>query len=164
LKTDSVIIAIDGRCAAGKTTLAAEFSAKLKASIIHMDDFFLPKNLRTPERLEQPGGNIHYERFAEEVLPFLRGSEPFSHRVFDCSIGDYNGTKKILPTRFRIIEGSYSHHPIFGEYMDLRIFLDIPPDIQMRRIEKRNGKEAAKNFKKWIALEEKYFMFYFHTD
>lgn len=34
------IIAIDGRCAAGKTTLAARLVKELGGDVIHMDDFF----------------------------------------------------------------------------------------------------------------------------
>ena len=33
------IIAIDGRCAAGKTTLAARLGKELGGDVIHMDDF-----------------------------------------------------------------------------------------------------------------------------
>ena len=69
------VIALDGRAAAGKSTLAAALAETLQAAVIHMDDFFLPPALRTPQRLDRPGGNIHYERFAEEVLPRLRGGQ-----------------------------------------------------------------------------------------
>ena len=37
-----------------------------------MDDFFLPMELRTAERLEEPGGNVHYERFSAEVDVYKR--------------------------------------------------------------------------------------------
>ena len=36
-----VLVAIDGRCAAGKTTLAASLQAQLGCNVFHMDDFFL---------------------------------------------------------------------------------------------------------------------------
>ena len=60
------IIAIDGRSAAGKTTLAEELLAVTGGDILHMDDFFLPPELRTAQRYSEPGGNIHRERFQEE--------------------------------------------------------------------------------------------------
>ena len=53
------VIALDGRAAAGKSTLAAALAETLQAAVSHMDDFFLPLALRTPQRLAQPGGNIH---------------------------------------------------------------------------------------------------------
>ena len=78
------VIAIDGRAASGKTTLAAALAAETGGAVVHMDDFFLPAELRTPQRLAAPGGNVHAERFAEEVLPFLRQGRPFCYRRFDC--------------------------------------------------------------------------------
>ena len=74
-RAEPKIIAIDGRAAAGKTTLATLLSQVLTAEIIRMDDFFLPAELRTAERLAQSGGNIHYERFCAEVLPNLKKKE-----------------------------------------------------------------------------------------
>ena len=86
LPTGMRIIAIDGRCAAGKTTLAARLAKELGGDVIHMDDFFLPPALRTQERRSEPGGNVHYERFLTEVIPNLASGRPFSYRRFDCSL------------------------------------------------------------------------------
>ena len=43
-----VIAAIDGRCGAGKSTLAAQLQAQLSCRVFHMDDFFLRPEQRTP--------------------------------------------------------------------------------------------------------------------
>ena len=85
LPTGMRIIAIDGRCAAGKTTLAARLAKELGGDVIHMDDFFLPPALRTQERRSEPGGNVHYERFLTEVIPKLASGQAFSYQRFDCS-------------------------------------------------------------------------------
>lgn len=155
---DVQVIAIDGRAASGKTTRAALLSAALAAPVIHMDDFFLPPALRTEERLRQPGGNVHYERFAEEVLPGLGSGEALSYRVFDCSRMDFGGTKEIPAASLRIVEGSYALHPQLGDYAQLRIFTDISPEMQMSRILQRNGEKMAEMFRtRWIPLEEQYF-------
>lgn len=155
------VIVIDGRAASGKSTMAEQLHLILGASIIHMDDFFLPIELRTAERLQSPGGNVHYERFAEEVLPFLSLPQRFSYRKFDCGSMDYDGECVIEPTPFRIVEGSYSCHPQFGDYADLMVFSDVSLEEQLRRIRRRNGDEMAEIFRdKWIPLEERYFDFY----
>jgi len=152
------IIAIDGRAAAGKTTVANLLSQVLEADVIRMDDFFLPAELRTAERLAQSGGNIHYERFCSEVLPYLKKNESFSYRRFDCGIMDYAGSRLVQSSTWRIVEGSYSCHPAFGDYMDCRVFCDISPEEQKERIIKRNGPEMAELFfTRWIPMEEHYF-------
>ncbi len=155
------IIAIDGRAASGKSTVAALLKDILSAEIVHMDDFFLPPALRTEERLSQPGGNVHYERFIDEVLPNLSSTDGFSFRKFDCSVMDFNGTREIAPSAIKIVEGSYCCHPIIGKYADLTVFSDCDAQEQMRRIYKRNGEKMAEMFRtKWIPMEENYFEYY----
>lgn len=152
------VIAIDGMSASGKSTLAEQLAATLDAEVIHMDDFFLPPEMRTEERLSTPGGNVHYERFQEEVLPQLSQSQAFSYRIFDCSRMDFHGEHKLTVKPYRIVEGSYSCHPVLGAYADLTVFLQIDPEEQMRRIIHRNGAEKAEMFRtRWIPLENAYF-------
>jgi uridine kinase len=151
------IIAIDGRAASGKTTLAGQLALILNAEVIHMDDFFLPVELRTPARLTEPGGNIHYERFKTEVLPELKQNKPFAYRRFDCSSMKLGKKRNITAARWRIVEGAYSMHPEFGDYADLKVFFDISPAEQIKRIRKRNGEKMAEIFAaRWIPMEEKY--------
>jgi len=155
---NAVTIAIDGRAASGKSTIAEELAAVTGAGLVHMDDFFLPPALRTPERLTEPGGNVDYERFAMQVLPALKETKAFSYPVFDCSIMRINGEREVAAGNLRIVEGSYSHHPHFGTYADLRVFSDIDADIQLDRIRVRNGDELAEMFRtRWIPMEETYF-------
>ena len=152
------IIAIDGRAASGKSTKAELLSSILGAPVIHMDDFFLPPALRTEDRLAQPGGNVHYERFAEEVLPGLQSDATFSYRIFDCSRMDFHGTRSIPAAPIRIVEGSYAHHPALGDYADLRVFSTVDKQEQMARILRRNGEKMAEMFRgRWIPMEEAYF-------
>ena len=121
-----------------------------------MDDFFLPAELRTPERLSEPGGNIHYERFAQEVLPHIRNGA-FEYYVFNCASMNYSGARKIAASPWRVVEGTYSHYPNFGDYADVRVFSSIGAATQMERIKARNGDYAKIFADKWIPMEEKYF-------
>lgn len=156
--TGAYVMALDGRCASGKTTLSKQLEFVTGAGIVHMDDFFLPLELRTPERFAQPGGNVHYERFQKEVMPLLARKEAFSYRRFDCSSMSMGELRQVRSSDWRIVEGAYSCHPILGDYMNVKIFSDVEPDEQMRRIKKREGDAAAKIFaERWIPLEENYF-------
>ena len=60
---EHVFVAIDGPCASGKTTLAALLQRRFDGNVLHMDDFFLRPEQRTPERFAEPGGNVDRERF-----------------------------------------------------------------------------------------------------
>ena len=65
---DCVFVAIDGPCTSGKTTFAAMLNRRFGGNVLHMDDFFLRPEQRTPERFAEPGGNVDRERFETEVL------------------------------------------------------------------------------------------------
>lgn len=176
---DSLVLAIDGKCGSGKSTLADYLSAIYDTSVIHMDDFYLPFSLRTPKRLAEPGGNVHYERFQEEVYqPLLNefsssavctaskvmisgattDSPLFSYGVFSCATGTIQSTRSVFRRPLIIVEGSYSMRPQFRALYDLSIFLDVAPQEQLKRLRNRVGSEALSAFQeKWIPLENQYF-------
>lgn len=156
-----VVIAIDGRCGAGKTTLAKALADRLSCNLIHMDDFFLRPEQRSEERLRVPGENVDHERFLTEVLLPLKKYQAFSYRPYDCQIGGLKEPVWVSPKAVTVVEGSYACHPKLWDAYDLHIFLDIDPKEQMARIIRRNGEKAAEQFReRWIPLEEKYFEAY----
>lgn len=155
------VVAIDGRCASGKTTLAEQLAVVTGSGVVHMDDFFLPPELRTEERLKEPGGNVHYERFQQEVLPALSRGEDFSYRCFDCGTMSFGRERQVSGTGIVVVEGAYSCHPKLGEYMKVRVFSDVEGQEQQRRIAARDGEEALAAFRqRWIPMEENYFRAY----
>ena len=153
------IIAIDGRSAAGKSSLAHRLQKALpESSLLHMDQFFLQPQQRTPQRLAQPGGNVDYERFRDQVLLPLTQGRPFSYQPYDCHTQGLLAPISIQPGPLAIVEGSYSCHPALWDFYDLRIFLTVSPAVQLERIAQRNGPAALPMFRdKWIPLEEQYF-------
>lgn len=153
-----IIIAIDGRCASGKTTLAKAISEQIDCNVIHMDDFFLRPEQRTANRLATPGENIDHERFLEEVLIPLSKGLPVTYHPFDCHKMGFGEEILLSPKKINIVEGSYSYHPSLRDYYAYTFFLTISLEEQMKRIIDREGVEKAKIFKeKWIPLEEEYF-------
>lgn len=155
---ESVIVAVDGRCASGKTTMAAELERLLGCAVFHMDDYFPRPEQRTPERLAAPGGNIDCERFLEEVLlPLRSGAKEIIFRPFDCRRLCLGEPVAVKSTPIAVVEGSYSCHPLLWEHYGLRVFMTVDPEEQLRRIALRGG-EALRAFReRWIPMEEKYF-------
>lgn len=156
--TETVIVAIDGVCGGGKSTLGEALAAKYECSLFHMDDFFLRQEQRTKERYEQPGGNVDYERFKEEVLAHLSDEDGLSYRPFLCHTMTFGDAVRMPHSRLNIIEGAYSCHPYFGDVYQARFFVEASPEVQKKRLLARNGKEQYERFvREWIPMENRYF-------
>ena len=155
-----IIIAIDGMTGSGKTTLSKELSQMFDdAPIFHADDFFLLPELRTEERLKEPGGNIHYERMKKEIIdPLINGkiNDIIKYKPFNCRIQDFGEEKSLKINKINIVEGSYSLNPYFGKYYDFSVFLKINDKEQIERLTKRTPKMINNFINKWIPLEKKY--------
>jgi len=159
-----VIIAIDGMAGAGKSTLATQLQEIFpKTDVIHMDHFYLPKALRTKERMAEPGGHMDTERFSDEVaLPIWKGLVPH-YRVFDCATQSFTETLTCAPdAELCIVEGTYATHPNIPDIYDLRIFVEADGAICMDRIKKRASSdwEVEMFQKEWIPAEQRYFASY----
>ena len=153
-----VILGIDGRCSAGKTTLAKIITKVYGGDFISIDDFYLPFDLRTPERMAIPGGHIHYERFIEQILkPIKAGETQLEYEKYNCFTKTSAPLTADLNSKVIVIEGSYSLHPWIRELYSLTTFLTIEDSLQKERILKRNGSERLEVFKNtWIPFEDNY--------
>lgn len=156
-RQDRVIVAIDGKCTSGKTTMASKLAQIYDCNVFHMDDFFLRPEQRTPERFAEVGGNVDYERFREEVLLPLESGKAFSYRPFDCSTFTIAPPVAVTPKKLNIIEGTYSHHPYFGNPYDLKILMTVDEDTQRQRILERPAFLHKRFFEQWIPMENRYF-------
>ena len=126
-----VLVAIDGRCAAGKTTLAASLQAQLECNVFHMDDFFL-----------RP----------------LHDGQAVTYRPYDCHTQQLHAPVRAEVRAVSIIEGSYSCHPALWDLYYLHVFLSVGLEEQRRRIAARSGEKMLPMFTNvWIPMEETYF-------
>ena len=155
-RKETILIAIDGKCTSGKTTMAARLAELYDCNVFHMDDFFLRPQQRTPERFAQPGGNVDYERFLEEVLLPLKSGNNFSYRPFDCKTFTLSEPVSVSAKKVNIIEGSYSMHPYFGEPYDVKILLTVTEDMQRARVLNRPAAVQERFFTQWLPMENRY--------
>ena len=151
------VIAIDGRCGSGKTTLAGLLAAQWDCTLLHADDFFLRPEQRTPARLAQPGGNFDRERFyAEALAPLLAGRDAL-YRPYDCHAGCLRPPVAAPLRPVILAEGSYCCHPDLWGCYDLHVFVTAPLDVRLARLARRPGVDLAAFRTRWIPLEEAYF-------
>ncbi len=154
---DHVNVSIEGRAASGKTTTAKLIASIFDATVISMDDYFLPLDRKTEERLAIPGGNIDAERFEAEILSHCH-EDNLTHCQFDCHnqvlLKPINEKRKAV----LLVEGVYSFRPDFRKYYDVAVLLKTDEDTQRLRILDRGGEELLHRYiTEWMPLEETYF-------
>jgi uridine kinase len=154
---ERVILAIEGKCTSGKTTLAAALAEQYDCNVFHMDDYFLQPHQRTPERFAEVGGNVDYERFLAEVLLPLQGGKPFAYRPFDCGSFTLGQPVEVQPKKLNIVEGTYCLHPYFADPYDLKVLLTVSEEQQHQRILQRPAFLHTRFFEEWIPMENRYF-------
>lgn len=153
-----VIIAVDGRCGSGKTTLGNYVGEHFGWTLVHMDDFYLQPFQRTKERYQTPGENIDHERFVREVLEPMKKGQDFILRRYIFPTDEFLPSIHMKTAPVCLVEGSYSLNTALRPYYDWKVFVDIDRDRQQQRILARNGQGGLADFNaRWIPLEELYF-------
>ena len=153
-----VLIALDGRCGSGKTTLAAQLAVQFPGSaVFHTDDYYLPPAQRIPNWAETPCANMDLTRLREEVLVPAQAGAAVRSRAYSCREGAYLPEQCVPPAPLYILEGSYSHHPILAGFYDLKVFVTCSKKEQARRLQAREGERYENFVRRWIPLEEAYF-------
>ncbi len=148
-KKRSFVIGISGPSSSGKTTISKILAKKLKAQLIHLDDYWKYHGEKIPSRKEwkkwEHPSSMDYERLLEEII-----------RIF-----------KIKQSPFIIVEGFHMFYDknIRG-ILDLKIYSTIPNSLIVKRRLERfgfgdNQEEYSKNivtksYKKYGEPTKKY--------
>ena len=118
----NAVLAIDGRCGSGKTTLAALLAQTLPCRVVHTDDFYLPFAARRPDWRTTPLGNMDLDRLRREVLEPARRGEEIVYRAYDCPHDVLRPAALLPPRPLTVVEGSYSLAPALRPAMTSRSF------------------------------------------
>lgn len=152
------ILAIDGMAASGKTTFARTLAEKFDGQVFHMDDFFLPPQMKSKERLALAGENIHWERFLEEVLIPLKEDREIIYQKYDCQKDSLEEPIRVKAGNFIIIEGVYALHPKLLPYYQIKIFMSVDKISQKERLSRRETPLIFDRYlDEWLPLENSYF-------
>lgn len=159
--TKPLVLALDGRCGSGKTTLADGLARQFPASIVlHTDDFYLPPAQRVRGWEKTPCANMDLIRLRDEALRPAYEGQPVLYRAYSCRAGAYQPVQELTVQPLVILEGSYSHHPLLAGYETLQVFVTCSREEQTRRLQAREGERYANFAARWIPLEEGYFAQY----
>ena len=159
--TKPLVLALDGRCGSGKTTLANALAQQFPASIVlRSDDFYLPPAQRVPGWEKTPCANMDLARLRDEALRPAYGGRAVQYQAYSCREGAYQPMRELPTQPLVILEGSYSHHPLLAGYETVRVFITCSKEEQARRLQAREGERYENFAARWIPLEEEYFAEY----
>ncbi len=157
-QAERILVTIDGPCASGKSTLAAELAEVFGAAVVHTDDYVIPHAQKTAERLAVPGGNCDSDRLVREVIAPWKQGKPVIYRRYDCRNDRMRPEERLPDCRILILEGSYCNLPPIRVYADIRAFMNTSWKTREERLRKRESPRYLQMFyDRWIPLEDRYF-------
>lgn len=143
----SVVVAVDGRSGAGKTTLADRLSSVLSCPVIHMDDIY-------------PGWDGLTEAvdtLADDVLQPIAENRPAQHRLWNWNTGEYDGWADVPAESLMIVEGCGSGSRACAPYLSLIVWVEAPRELRKARGIARDGETFRPYWDRWAEQEDSLF-------
>lgn len=154
------LIGVDGLGASGKTTLAEAIKkAHSESSIIHTDEFYLPKADRSTGVLESHvvSPDFDWDRFENQVIKPIRRNLLVKYERYDWRADQWDSWIEIPATHWIIIVGVYALQSRFFSAYDYTIWMDVPREERIKRMIEREGEAVANEWlEKWSPREENY--------
>jgi para-aminobenzoate synthetase len=145
-----VIIAVDGRSGAGKTTLAVELAARLrqhhKVSLFHLEDIYPGWNGLMPG----------IERYVGTVLKPLSDGMAAEWTSWDWDKHYDGGLNVTLPAEIVIVEGVGAAADAARSMLDAVVWVESPGDDRRRRALTRDGSTYEPYWESWAAQEDEW--------
>jgi len=155
-----VVIALDGRSAAGKSTLASAIVLRRTATVVAGRDFCSPRlaglDVGARERLtdaEVVELVSDWRRLREDALEPLVGGHSARFVRHDRKPGQGHSADplELSPSGLVVVEGVYSGRPELADLVDLAVHVGVDPEVRRRRSRARVGSGHAE----WVRFLER---------
>ncbi len=152
------IIAIDGTAGSGKTTLANKIKNHFEQTeICHLDQFYKTFNERNDRIGHFNVWNYDYERLIKQVIEPWINKKSSKYSTYNYFVDDIDGFNILKPSKYLIIEGVTSLHPILRPYINYSIWLDADENVRLERGIQRDGERFRDLWiNEWLPSETVY--------
>lgn len=160
-----LVVALDGRSCAGKSTLATALALRTDATVLEGDDFYGPAlpSLTAAERdamsdAEVADAVIDWRRLRTEALEPLRAGREAVYRPYDWDAHDgrLGELRRLRPADLVVVEGVYAARPELADLVDLTVSVDVTPEVRAsRQVDREQDDPGWVDF--WERGEEHYF-------
>jgi uridine kinase len=142
---DTRLVCVDGPAGSGKTTFAGRLAAALgdPAPVVHMDDLYAGWTLT---------GAV--ARLAAGVLAPLAAGRPGSYHRYDWAAGRFAADVEQVPAGpVLVVEGCGSAPRRLDRWTTLRVWVEAPDEVRVRRGLERDSAAMAAHWRAWLAVE-----------
>ena len=148
---NTLIIGIDGLGGAGKSTISAALTELLSnenynITLLHIDDFIHPKSVRYNDSYAawECYYNLQwrYDYLINEIVMPIKNGSKFNKNIelYDKDNDTYLLKNTVIPLgSIVLIEGIFLQRQELSDIFDYMIYIDIPEDIRLERVLKRDG-------------------------
>ena len=145
-----LLIGVDGFSGAGKTSLALELAAALRAhrsvAVFHLEDVY-------PGWDGLQDGMEYYRR--EVLAPLALGREA-SWQAWDWEAGHYDEPRRTEPAEIVIFEGVGAGHRAARALLDAVVWVEAPEELRRERALARDGETYAPHWDRWARQEARW--------
>lgn len=144
---DVTVVAVDGQSGSGKTSLAVAVAADLDCPVVHMDAIYPGW-----DGLQPSTGLL-----TTQVLEPLARGERAAYRTWDWHRDAWNGTREVPRCGTLVVEGAGCSVRPAGRYAAVRVWMEAPAEVRMRRGLARDGEAYRPHWERWAAQERDVF-------
>lgn len=169
VRSTPLVVALDGRSGAGKSTIARGVAAMMDVAVVSLDDFFAASVPSAQWDAWTPGERadnvVDWARVRSEVLVPLRASRPARWQPFDFAAGpradgSYGLQRHHVscpPRPIVLLDGAYSASPALADLVDVTILVEAAPSERASRLAAREDPAFLASWHaRWDAVEAHY--------
>ena len=142
------VVAVDGPAGSGKSTFAEALGAAGADAVLHLDDLY--------EGWSGLEGSL-WPRLSAQVLEPLRRGRPGHYQRYDWGTGGFAEWVDVPVPSLLVVEGCGSARRAADAVASVRVWIEAPPDLRLRRGIARDGESLRPQWERWMADEAEHF-------